>query len=104
MASLGTSPGHTVGQIIMLERRSKAQDIILMVILLAHSTSGITSGKKVCRELKMAAIFKILKHISNLTSDMERPSQIMQKEVFFMVMTPSMTSQGGLKVPLHIHV
>ena len=31
-----------------------------MAIFLLYSTSGITSGKKVCRELKMAAILKIL--------------------------------------------
>ena len=40
--------------------RSKAQiSEIPMIILLVYSTSGITSGKKVCRDLKMAAIFKI---------------------------------------------
>ena len=35
---------------------------MLMAIFLVYSTSGITSGKKVCRELKMAAILKILKY------------------------------------------
>ena len=35
---------------------------ILMAILLVYPTSGITSGKKVCCELKMAAIFKILRY------------------------------------------
>ena len=30
---------------------------MLMAIFLVYSTSGITSGEKVCRELKMAAIF-----------------------------------------------
>ena len=33
-----------------------------MAICLVYSTSGITSGKKVCRDLKMAAILKILKY------------------------------------------
>ena len=67
-----------------------------------HAT---TIGKKVCRELKMAAIFKIwnIKHSFNLTPDMKRSSQIMSNK-FFMVMTSSMTSQGGLKVSLYIHV
>ena len=45
---------------ISLQRRSKCQlkmSEMLMAICLLYSTSGITSGKKVCRELKMAAIF-----------------------------------------------
>ena len=33
---------------------------MLMAIFLVYSNSGITSDKKVCRELKMAAILKIL--------------------------------------------
>ena len=33
-----------------------------MAILLAYSNPGITSFKKVCRDLKMAAIFNILKY------------------------------------------
>ena len=33
-----------------------------MAILLAYSTPGITSFKKVCRDLEMAAILKILKY------------------------------------------
>ena len=41
-----------------LERRSKAQNVGN-----AHGyLSGITSGKKVCRELKIVAILKILKY------------------------------------------
>ena len=70
-----------------------------MAIFLTSSTSGITSGEKVCRELKMAAIlrFRNIKHSFNLTSDMQRSSQIMPKKVFFMMMTSSMTSQGGLE-------
>ena len=35
---------------------------MLMAIFLVYSTSGITSGEKVCRELKMAAILEILKY------------------------------------------
>ena len=30
---------------------------MLMATFLIYSTSGITSGEKICRELKMAAIF-----------------------------------------------
>ena len=63
-----TSPGHIVGQILKLrylrqyfsyrvDQRLKISEM-LMAILLVYSTSGITSGKTVCRDLKMAAILK----------------------------------------------
>ena len=35
---------------------------MLMALFLEFSPSGITSGKKVCRELKKAAILKIVKY------------------------------------------
>ena len=35
---------------------------MLMAIILVYSTSGITSGKKDCRELEKVAILKILKY------------------------------------------
>ena len=35
---------------------------MLMAIFLVYSTSGITSGKKDYRELKIVAILKILKY------------------------------------------
>ena len=41
-----------------------------MAIFLAYSTSGITSAEKVCCELKMAAILKILKNIKQLQFDL----------------------------------
>ena len=79
---------------------------MLMAIFLVYSTSGITSGKKVCRELKMAAISKILKYQTQLQSDLRYDKIVPNyaKKFFFMVMTLSMTSQGGLKVSLYIHV
>ena len=72
MTSLMTSPGHKVGQILKLiyprqylnysvDQKLKMSKM-LMAIFLVYSTSGITSGKKVCRELKMAAILKIFKY------------------------------------------
>ena len=72
MTSLMTSPDHKVGQILKLiyllqylsysvDQKLKMSEM-LMAIFLVYSTSGITSGKKVCRELKMAAILKILKY------------------------------------------
>ena len=56
-----------------------------MAIFLVYSTSGITSGEKYCRKLKMVAILKIwnIKHNFNLTSDMKRPSQIMSQKFFY---------------------
>ena len=48
--------------IFELQRRKLKMSEMLMAIFLAYSTSSITSGKKVCRELKMAAILKILKY------------------------------------------
>ena len=94
MTSLMTSPGHKIGQIVKLiylrqylnysvEQKLKMSEM-LMAIFLVYSPSGITSGKKVCRELKKAAIWKFwnIKHSFNLTSDMKRLSQIMPKKVF----------------------
>ena len=71
MTSSMTSPGHKVGQILKViylrqylnynvDQKLK-MSAMLMAIFLVYSTSGMTSGKKVCRELKMAAILKILK-------------------------------------------
>ena len=67
-----TSPGHKVGQIFKLiyfrqylgysvDQILKMSEI-LMAIVLVYSTSDTTSGKKNCRELKMAAILKIFKY------------------------------------------
>ena len=67
-----------------------------MAIFLVYSTSGITSGKKVCRELKMAAILKILKYQTQLQFDLRYEKIIPNyaKKSFFMMLT----SQGYLKV------
>ena len=71
MTSLMSSPGHNLGQFLKLvyshqhfvwsadQRLSMSE--ICMVILLVYSTSGITSGKIVCRDLKMAAILNFKK-------------------------------------------
>ena len=64
-----TSPGHKIGQILKLiylrqylsysvDQKLKMSEM-LMAISLVYSTSGISSCKKVCPELKMAAILKI---------------------------------------------
>ena len=73
---------------------------MLMAIFLVYSTSGITFGKKVCRELKIAAILKILKYHTQLQFPLRYEKIVpnyAQKSIF-MMMTSSMTSQGGLKV------
>ena len=72
MTSLMTSPGHKEGQILKLiylcqylnysvDQKLKIPEM-LMAIFLVYSPSGIRSGKKVCRKLKMATILKILKY------------------------------------------
>ena len=72
MTSSMTSPDHKVSQILKviylrqylnysIDQKLKMSEM-LMAIFLVYSTSGMTSGKKVCRELKMAAILKILKY------------------------------------------
>ena len=73
MTLLMTSPGHKIGQILKLtylrqylnysvDQKLKMLDM-LMAIFLVYSSSGITSGNKVYRELNnMAAILKILKY------------------------------------------
>ena len=77
---------------------------MLMAIFLVYSTSGITSGKKICRELKIAAILNILKYQTQLQFDLKYEKIVPNyaKKGIFMMMTSSMTSQGGLKVgPLY---
>ena len=77
---------------------------MLKAIFLVHSTLGITSGKKVCRKLKMAAILKILKYQTQLQFDLryEKIVPYYAQKSFFMMMTSSLTSQGGLKTgPLY---
>ena len=64
------------------------------------SICGTTSGLKDRLNLKMAAILKIFKfHYSFiLTSDMKRPSQIVQEKLVFMLMTSLITSQEIVKI------
>ena len=77
---------------------------MLMAIFQVYSTSGITSGKNVCCELKKVAILKILKYLTQLQFDLryEKIVPNYATKSIFMIMTSSMTSQGGLKVgPLY---
>ena len=72
MTSLLASQYHKVGQILKfiylrqylsysVDQKFKIWEM-LMAISLVYSTSGITSGKKNCRELEMAAILNFLKY------------------------------------------
>ena len=77
---------------------------MLMAIFLVYSPSVITSGKKVCRGLKMAAILKIFKYETQLQFDLRYENIVPNyaKKSIFMMMTSSITSQCGLKVgPLY---
>ena len=115
MTSFMMSPSHKIGQILKLiylrqylsysvDQKLKMSEM-LMAIFLIYSPSGIISGKKSLSGSKWRPFWKFwnIKHSFNLTSDMKRSSQIMPIK-FFMVMTSSITSQGGLKVSLYIHV
>ena len=72
MTSLMTSPGHKIVQILKLiylrqylnysVNQTLKMSEMLMAIFLVYFPSGISSGKKVCRQLKKAAILKILKY------------------------------------------
>ena len=116
MTSLMTSAGHRVDQIFKLiylrqylsysvGQKLKMSEM-LMAIFLVYSTSGITSGKKVPCEVKMGAILKILEYNTQLQFDLryEKIVPNYAKKVFCTVITSLMTSQGGLKVSLYIHV
>ena len=76
-----TSRGHKIGQILKLiylrqylsysvDQKLKISEM-LMVIFLVYSISGITSGKKKFVGLRMAAILKILKYLTQLQFDLK---------------------------------
>ena len=70
-----------------------------MAIFVAYSNSGITSAKKFRRELKMAAILKMSKYLTQLQFDIRNEKMIPNcaRKYIFVVMTSTMTSQGDLK-------
>ena len=71
-----------------------------MAIIVAYSNSGIASGKKILRNLKMAAILKMSKYKTQLQFDISNEKIIPNyaRKNIFIVMTSSMTSQSDLKV------
>ena len=115
MTSMMTSPGHKAGKILQLiylrqyvsygvDQKLKISEIA-MAILLAYLTLGITSGKKVCCDLKMAAILNMLNYKTQSQFDLRYENVVPNdaRKSVFVVMTSSMTSQGGLEVALCIH-
>ena len=107
-----TSPGHKIGQILKLiylrqylsysiDQKLKMSEM-LMAIFLIYSTSG----KKQFVRLKMAAIFENFEilNTASIWPQIWKDSPKLCKKSFFMAMTSSMTSQGGLKISLYIHV
>ena len=94
MASLMTSPGHKVGQILKwiylrqyliysVGQKFKMSEMP-MAIVLVYSTSDIASGKKSLSRSKWRLFWKCwnIKHSFNLTADIESSSQIMPKKFF----------------------
>ena len=74
-----------------------------MASFLVYSTSGITSGKIVCREIKTAAILKILKYQTQLQFDLRYEKIVTNyaQKSFFMMMMSSMTSQSHPSIILY---
>ena len=115
MTSPMMSAGHKIGPIwklLYLQYFSRSVDqkfkisIMPRTIVLIYSTFGITSGKTVFRNLKMAAILKFLnmKHVFNLISDMKRASQIMPKKYFSWWWRHRWRHRVARKSALYIHL
>ena len=115
MTPLMTSRGHKIGQILKLiyirQYLSYSVDQILkmsemlMAIFLVYSTSGITSGKIVWRAQNGGHFENFIKlNTASIWPLIWKGRPKLCKKKFFMVMTSSMTSKGGLKVSLYIHV
>ena len=84
--------------IFELQRRSKAQNIgNANGYLSGVFNFQYHSGKKFVASSKWRPFLKFwnITHSFNLTSFMKRSSQIMPKRYFLMMMTSSITSQGG---------
>ena len=114
MTSLMTSPGHKIGQIFKLiylrqylnysiDQKLKMSEMFMAIFLL-YSTSGITSGIKNLSRAQNGGHFENFEILNTASIWLQiwkyRP-KLCQKSIF-MMMTSSMTSQGGLKVgPLY---
>ena len=111
MTSSMTSPGHKVGHIlkVIYLRQYLSQSVdqklkmseMLMANFLVYSTSGITSGKKSLSRARNSGHFEnfeVLNTASIWPQIWKDRPKLYQKKSIFMMMTSSMTSQGGLKV------
>ena len=89
--------------IFKLEQNLKNHNVILLEAYL-HGiiNSGITSGLKVRLTSKWRPFWKFRNILDKfiLTLDMERPSKINPKKLFWKLMTSLMTSQRDVKVGL----
>ena len=76
---------------------------MLMAIFLVYSTSGITFGKKFAATSQWRPFLNFEK-LNTASFDLKYDNIVPNyaKKVFYMIMTSSTTSQGGLKVnPLY---
>ena len=117
MTSLMTSPGHKIGQILKLiylrqylsysvDQKLKMSEM-LMAIFLVYSTSGITFGKKSLSWAQNGGHyenFEILNTTSIWPQVWKKKHPKLCQNKISMVITSSMTSQGGLKVSLYVSV
>ena len=86
-----------------MNQKLKVSDMSMIILLNIQRTVWLLVKKFVATS-KWRPFWKCwnINHRFKLTSDMERSSQIMPEKLFFVVVTPSMTSEGGLKVvPLY---
>ena len=103
-----TSPGHKIGQILKLiclrqylsysvDQKLKMSEMIMAIFLVY-----LTSGKKSLFGSKWRPFwnFEILKTQLQFDLRYEKIVPYYAKKSFLMVITSSMTSQGGLKVSL----
>ena len=114
LTSLMTSPGHKIGQILKLiylrqyfnysvDQKLKMSEM-LMAIFLVYSTSGITSGKKSLSRAQNGGHFENFEilNTASIWPQIWKYRPKLCKKSIFMMMTSSMTSQGGHKVgPLY---
>ena len=114
ITSLMTSPGHKIGQILKfiylrqylnysVDQKLKMSEM-LMAIFLVYSPFGITSGKKSLSRAQKGGHFEIFEilNTASIWPQMWKDRPKLYKKSIFMMMTSSMTSQGGLKVgPLY---
>ena len=113
MTSFMTSPSNKIGQILKLiylrqylnysvDQKLKMSEM-LMAIFLVYSPSG----KKVCRELKMAAILKILKYETQLQFDLRYENIVPNyatKSIFMMMVIDDVTGWPQSRSSIFLYI